>query len=88
MIDPSTLLPADTQAQTAWQPPAQTLGGLLAYREKREPGWLDRMGHRVVTRWRSWMSPLRQLQARAQACQAQASEWMSLSDEALKAQLS
>ena len=88
MIDPATLLTANTQPQAAWQPPAQTLGGLLAYREKREPGWLDRMGHRVVTRWRSWMSPLKQLQARAQACQAQASEWMSLSDEALKAQLS
>jgi hypothetical protein len=70
------MLPANTQFQTAWQPPAQTLGSLLAYREKREPGWLDRMGHRAVTRWRSWLSPLKHLQARAQTMRIKATDYL------------
>lgn len=86
-MDSLTTTSSDSGLETSWSPPAQALSGLLAYREKREPGWLDRMGHRAVSQWRSWQSPLKHLQTRAKACQDQADLWMSLSDDALKTRL-
>lgn len=88
MKDRLATLLSDPEVEVIWQPPAQALSGLLGYREKREPGWLDRMGHRVVTRWRTWQAPVKQLEKRAKACQEQAVQWLTLSDDALKSKLS